>query len=233
MRWGLIAWCLIGVGLIGLKAYLDLSHEKHGDIAVRAGDVVYRVPRDLVTNEDGWRADFSRLNGCWDIREAGVGGWIGSQPNCSGANSLHLNLAKLGGDGAMLGRYATSSVFWRAYAPPSEHARDVQTNWHSRVLSYREDWQLHRLSAPGSSWIYLFSKVPTSVQDVARTYAGRCFRSDFGSDIGMSCTVVVRLDGNAALEYSIGPDAVPEFAALQTQARRLVARWKCVISLCV
>lgn len=227
MRWGLIAWCLVGAGLIGLKAYLDLSHEKHGDIAVRAGDVVYRVPRALVTNEDGWRADVSRLNGCWDIREAGVGGWFGGRPNCPGANALHLDLAKLTDiDDELLRRYATSSVFWRAYVPPFEHSRDLGANWNARVLSFREDWRLHRLAAPGSPWVYLFSEAPRSKQDAVRTYAGRCFRSDFGSDIGMSCTVVVRLEGGAALEYSIGPDAVPEFAALQTQARRLVARWK-------
>ena len=227
MRWGQIAWCVIGVGLIGGKAYLDLSAERYGDVAVRAGDVVYRIPRALVTNAEGWRADVSRVTGCWDVRDAGVAGWFGGRQSCRGAKSLHLDLARLlGEERAMLSRYAMSTVFWRAYTPPSEHVRDIEVGWNARVLSYREDWQLHRLEVAGSPWVYLFSSLPRSVSDASRSYAGRCYRSDVGSDIGMTCTVVLSFAGGAALEYSMSADAVPEFALLQTQARTLVESWR-------
>jgi hypothetical protein len=74
--------------------------------------------------------------------------------------------------------------------------------------------------------VFLFAAPPVSDGQVDAFYAGRCFRSDFGTDIGMSCTMVERLPGGVALEYSFGPDAIPDVPAPRREAQALLASWR-------
>ena len=226
MRWGLIIWCLAGVMALGLKAHLDLTAAKYPDVAVRAGNTVYLVPRAIVTHEESWRADVARLSGCWDAREAGVLSFTSTVAGCDRPRALHLDFSRVPGEAvALLGRYAQSAAFWRNYQPPSEQLQELSGAWGSAPIAYRNDWQLFRIDVPGTPWIYLLAAMPKSRDQIADVFAGRCFRSDFGTDIGMSCSFVERLDSHAALEYSFGPDAVPEFAAMRASAREMVTRW--------
>jgi hypothetical protein len=125
-----------------------------------------------------------------------------------------------------MSRYARDVALWRNYAPPPEQRQQAREALRSGHLMYREDWAFHRVEAPGVSWVFLFVAPPVSDVQVDGLYAGRCFRSDFGTDIGMSCTMVERLPGGVALEYSFGPDAVPEVPALKREAQALLAAWR-------
>ena len=222
---GVILWCVFGALLLGLKAHLDLTARKYPDIAVQGGGVVYHVPTRLVTNGDSWRADVARLAGCWDTREAGVIGGLSGASGCDAPRALHLDLERLGGEG-LLSRYASNVALWRNYVPPGEELQQARDALRGGRFAYRQDWAFHRLEAPGSSWVFLFVAPPASDAQVDGLYAGRCFRSDFGTDIGMSCTMVERLPGGVALEYSFGPDAVPEVPALRREAQALLANWR-------
>jgi hypothetical protein len=222
---GLIAWCVFGVMLLGLKAHLDLTARKYPDVAVRGGGVVYHVPVSLVTNGDSWRADVARLAGCWDVREAGVIGGLSGASGCDAPRALHLDLTRLGGEGLM-SRYASNVALWRNYVPPQEQVEQARDALRSGRLLYRGDWAFHRLEVPGSSWVFLFAAPPVSDAQADALYAGRCFRSDFGTDIGMSCTMVERLPGGVALEYSFGPDAIPDVPVLRREAQALLAAWR-------
>ncbi|MEQ1752562.1 MAG: hypothetical protein ABL973_00350 [Micropepsaceae bacterium] len=227
MRWGLIIWCLAGLVALGMKAHLDLTAAKYPDIAVRAGNSVYHVPRTIVTNEESWRADVARLSGCWDAREAGVLGFTSTVTGCDRPRALHLDFARLpGADLSLLGRYALNAAFWRNYQPPAEQLRELSGVWGRVPVAYRSDWQLFRIDVPGTPWVYLLAAMPKSREQITDVFAGRCFRSDFATDIGMSCSFVEHLDSRAALEYSFGPDAVPEFAAMRASALDVVRRWK-------
>jgi hypothetical protein len=187
--------------------------------------VTYHVPRTLVTNADSWRADVSRFAGCWDAREAGVIGGLSGASGCDAPRALHLDLARLGGEG-LLPRYASNVALWRNYAPPQEQLQQAKAALRSGHVVYSGDWAFHRVEAPGSAWVYLFAAPPASEVQVDALFAGRCFRSDFGTDIGMSCTVVERLAGGIALEYSFGPDAIPEVPTLRREAQTLLANWR-------
>jgi hypothetical protein len=222
---GLIAWCVFGVMLLGLKAHLDLTARKYPDVAVNGAGVTYHVPKTIVTNGDSWRADAARLAGCWDAREAGLVGGLSGASGCDAPRALHLDLARLGGEGLM-SRYSSNVALWRNYAAPPEQLQQAKDALRSGHVMYREDWGFHRVEAPGSSWVFLFVAPPVSEAQVDALYAGRCFRSDFGSDIGMSCTMVERLPGGVALEYSFGPDAIPEVPELRREAQGLLASWR-------
>lgn len=227
MRWGLISWCLAGVLALALKAHLDLTSLKYNDIAVRAGQSVYLVPRALVTNADSWRADVARLSGCWDAREAGMISAAGVLAGCEGSRALHLDLSRFAGSiDPLLARYAQGAAFWRNYQPPAEQLRELIAAYRHATVTYRSDWQLYRVAVPGTPWVYLLAGQPGSPAQVAGLFAGRCFKSDTFSDIGMSCSFVERLEGGAALEYSFGPDAVPDFATLRAAARVMVTAWR-------
>ena len=227
MRWGLISWCVAGVLALGLKAHLDLTSMKYADIAVRAGKAVYLVPRAIVTNADSWRADVAKLSGCWDAREAGVISAAGVVAGCGGPRALHLDFSRLAGSvDPLLARYAQGAAFWRNYQPPAEQLRELSAAYGRATVTYRSDWQLYRVAVKGTPWVYLLAGQPGTPAQVAGFFAGRCFKSDSFSDIGMSCSFVERLDDGAALEYSFGPDAVPEFAALRAGARVMVTAWR-------
>lgn len=222
---GFILWCVFGALLLGLKAHLDLTAQKYPDVAVRGGGVVYHVPVRLVTNGGSWRADVARLAGCWDVREAGVIGGLSGASGCDAPRALHLDLARLGGEG-LLARYSSNVALWRNYVPPPEQLQQAEEALRSGRVTYREDWAFHRVEAPGSSWVLLFVAPPVSDAQADALYAGRCFRPDVGTDIGMSCTMVERLPGGVALEYSFGPDAIPEVPALRREAQALLADWR-------
>ena len=126
----------------------------------------------------------------------------------------------------LLARYAQGAAFWRNYQPPVEQLQELSASLGQATVTFRSDWQLYRVAVPGTPWIYLLAAQPGAHAQLAEVFAGRCFKSDSFSDIGMSCSFVERLDGGVAFEYSFGPDAVPEFAALRAGARVMVTGWR-------
>ncbi len=237
MRWGLIAWCVVGAGLIGLKANIDLTGAKYPDVAVRAGDGVYFVPRSVVKNYDGWRADLLRLAGCWDAREGGVVTAAASFAGCGGPQALHLDLTRLSRtiDGDYVPDGAPQEIaLWRNYSAPVEQLRELRQAWAgegawvNRRIVGRGDWQLFRVESSGTPWVYLLTAEPGPgrSQDVAPYYAGRCFRPDSSGDLGMSCSFVTHLGGGAALEYTLGSDDIVEFPLIRDRSVALVRTWR-------
>lgn len=222
---GFILWCVFGALVLGLKAHLDLMSQRHPDVAVSGAGVIYHVPSILVTNGGSWRADVARLSGCWDAREVGVLGVLSGAGGCDAPRALHLDLTRLGGQ-RLLSRYASNVSLWRNYVPPQEQLQALREAVPSRHVMVREDWHLVRLETPGSPWVFLFGGWQASAAQAEATYAGRCFRPDAGTDIGMSCTIVEREAGGVALEYSFGPDAVPDVPSLRSEAQALLATWR-------
>ncbi len=226
MRWGLIIWCVLGAGLIGLKAHLDVSAGKYPDVALRAGNGVYLVPRVLVTNNDGWRADLQRLAGCWDAREGGVVQAAASIAGCNAPRALHLDLTRLSqtidGDHVPDGAPAETAL-WANYAPPAEHLRELGRVPGGGHVVVRSDWQLFGLAVPGSPWVYMLTAGPKG--NFASVYAGRCFKPEANSDLGMSCTFVTRLGEGVAVEYFVGADDIGEFPATRDRLVTLIKGW--------
>ena len=235
MRWGLIAWCVAGAGLLGLKAHLDLTAGKYPDVAVRAGTAVYFVPRDLVKNIDGWRADLLRLSGCWDARESGVVQAAASLAGCAEPLALQLDLTRLSrtidGDAVTDGA-PKDFALWRNYAMPAEQLLDLRQAWAgegawtNRNVVDRGDWQLFRIESAGTPWIYLLRAAPDRSVDIAAYYAGRCFRPDSVGDLGMSCSFVSHLGHGVALEYTLEADRLSRFALIRDRSAVLVRSWR-------
>ncbi len=235
MRLAFIIWCAVGLGLIGLKAYVDRTHSKYADVAVRAGATTYLIPRAFVAGE-GWRADMMRAAGCWDAREAGVLPTVSRLTICDRERSLNLRIAarSLGTDAdAALRGVALDAVFWPSYLPPAQHLQQLayawaaRGEWTGRFAVHREDWQLVRLESVRSSWVPLLTAEPQTgdPSELAALYAGRCYRPDTLSEIGMTCTVALRLAGGAVVEYEIGPDEIGQFAMLRGAIQEEVASW--------
>ena len=225
-RWGLAIWILFGLTLLGVKAMLDLSSARYPDVAIRAGAATYFIPRGMILNEDTFNADLARMSGCWDAREAGMVQVAASVAGCDTPRALHLDLSGIQASHPFVGRHMANVAFWRNYAPPAQHLQELAPLI-GRVPTYeRAGWELLRFDLPGSPWVYLFTRVPQNADDAEGAYAGRCYRSDIGTDIGMTCTVVERLAGDAAFEYSLGPDGVTEMAQVRADALSLLARWK-------
>jgi hypothetical protein len=225
-RWGLAIWILFGLTLLGVKAMLDLSSARYPDVAIRAGAVTYFIPRVMILNEDTFNADLARMSGCWDVREAGMVQAAASVAGCDTPRALHLNLSGVHASHPFAGRHMANVAFWRNYAPPAQHLQELVPQIGKTAPYERAGWQLLRIDLPGSPWVYLFTRAPQDTDDAERTYAGRCYRSDIGTDIGMTCTVVERLAGDAALEYSLGPDGVAEMAQVRADAQSMLARWR-------
>lgn len=231
MRLGLILWCALGLGLIGLKAHLDRAQVKYADIAVKAGSATYFVPRAFVV-QDGWRADLMRLNGCWDAREAGVLALTG----CERDRSLRLRIpARAFGaetEAALIGR-PMDVVFWAAYSPPVEHTAQLveawagRGEWDGRYVVRRDDWGLVRLQSPRSPWVPLLTGEPQTGDpaELAALYAGRCYRPDALSDVGMTCAVAVRTAHGAVIEYTLGPDEAGSFGIVRQAVSAQAQRW--------
>lgn len=235
MRLGFILWCALGIGLIGLKAHVDRTQLQYPDIAVKAGAATYFVPRAYVA-DSGWRADLMRLGGCWDAREAGVLPVAASVANCNGERSLKLRIPAraLGPEAeAMLRGKPLEAVFWTAYVPPAEHMPQLvqawagRGEWEGRLAVRRDDWGLVRLQTARSPWVPLLTAEPQTgdPSELAALYAGRCYRPDALSDIGMTCAVALRTAHGAVLEFALGPDEVGGFAMLKQAVAGAVAAW--------
>ena len=149
-----------------------------------------------------------------------------SVAGCDTPRALHLDLSGVHASHPFVGRYMANVAFWRNYTPPAQHLQELVPQIGKTIPYERSDWRLSRLDLPGTPWVYLFTQAPQDAGDAGTHYAGRCYRSDIGTDIGMTCTVVERLAGGAALEYSLGPDGVAELAQVRADALSLLARWK-------
>ncbi len=225
-RWGLISWIVFGLALLGVKAMLDLSSARYPDVAIRAGAATYFIPRGMILNEDTFNADLARMSGCWDVREAGMVQAAASVAGCDTPRALHLDLSGDQASHPFAGRHMADVAFWRNYAPPAQHLQELVPQIGKTAPYERPDWRLLRLDLPGTPWVYLFTQAPQDAADAGTRYAGRCYRSDIGTDIGMTCTVVERLAGGAALEYSLGPDGVAELAQVRADALSMLSRWR-------
>lgn len=227
----LLLWCALGAGLIGFKAYLDRTAAKYPDIAVNAGSVTYFIPR-AYANDGGWLGDMKRIAGCWDAREAGVLPLAGPA-DCNATRALHLKLPRrtTEAESPMPGREVT---FRTGYAPPAEHfamltdAWSGKGQWLGRAVVMRGDWQLVLLASSASPWMLLLSAQPLSgsLAELESLYAGRCYRPEPLSDAGMTCDLVLRLDGGSALEYSLGPDEIMNFVPIRDALRTEAAAWR-------
>lgn len=226
MRFAVIAWCALGALVVGLKAHLDLRARDKADIAVRAAGAVYRIPSAIVTNGEGWRVDLKRLAGCWDVRHAGLLPALAPAARCSEARALALDLAKLEGRPAVLSAHAVNVVFWTRFEPPVSHLQALVALVGSVGPQHSSRWQLYRLDEPGTPWVYLLTHVPRTGAEVADAYAGRCYRADIGTDIGMTCTLVERLPGGGALAFSLGPEGVVVLPDVRAEAVALAQGWR-------
>lgn len=230
----LLIWCALGAGVIGLKVHLDRTAAKYPDVAVRAGSDTYFIPRAIVRS-NSWRADVQRLAGCWDVREAGVLPLAAPVAGC-GTEPLQLELAAttLGpeSEAALRGK-PLAAAFWPTYQPPAEHIAQLvdawngKGQWAGRSVAQRGDWQLTMIVSSNTPWVHLLTAEPKtgSPGELASLYAGRCYRPEPLSDVGMTCDVAIRLNG-AAIEYALGPDEVMSFATLQSALRSQAEAWR-------
>jgi hypothetical protein len=234
LRLGLILWCVLGLGLIGLKAHIDRTHAKYAEVAVKAGSATYFVPRAYVV-DSGWRADLMQLGGCWDVREAGMLP-LASVADCDAARSLKLRIPAraLGAEAeASLRGKPLDAVFWAHYAPPAEHTPQLlqawagRGEWDGRVVVRRDDWGLVRLQTTRSPWVPLLTTEPQTgdPSELAALYAGRCYRPDALSDIGMTCALALRMPSGAVIEYALGPDEIGAFGVLRRAVADAVGAW--------
>ncbi len=236
MRRALLIWCAFGALVIGLKAYLDRTVLQYPDVAVRAGADTYFIPRRMVAT-DGWRADLKRLAGCWDAREGGVLPAASAMANCNGANALPLKIPAndLGADAEIGLRSKPLPVqFWRAYTPPDDHLPQLEKawagtqEWAGRRLILRADWQMFRIEAAGTPWVYLLKIEPQrgNIEELAEAYAGRCYRPEPKSDAGITCNFVLPIGPNAAIEYSLGPDEMMSMVPLRDGLIAATSSWR-------
>lgn len=235
LRLGLIIWCLLGLGLIGIKASIDRTLLRYDDVAVEAGTATYAIPRAFVETS-GWRADMMRVAGCWDAREGGLLPIAASIAGCGGQRSLRLRIParSLGPEAdAVLRGQPMEAVFWSAYQPPVEHMPQLvnawagRYEWVGRFVVQRDDWGLFRLQSVRSPWVPLLIAEPQTgdPNELAQLYAGRCYRPDALSDIGMACAVALRIEGGAVIEFSLGPDEIAQFGLLREAIAAQAARW--------
>ena len=236
MRRVLLIWWAFGACLIGLKAHLDRTVLKYPDVAVRAGADVYYIPRRMAEGE-GWHADLKRFAGCWDAREAGVLGVASGLADCDGSQGLKLKIPakELGPDAeiALRGR-PMPVLFWRAYTPPDDHLPQLakawagSDSWAGRKLILRADWQLFRLEAPGTPWVYLLHMEPQrgTSEELAALYAGRCFRPEPTSDAGITCNFVLTVGPKASIEYALGPDEMMSMVSLREGLIATTSLWR-------
>jgi hypothetical protein len=236
VRWPLLIWCAFGVGVIGLKAYLDRSAMQYPDVAVRAGEAVYYIPRDMVGGDKGFRADFQRLAGCWDAREAGLLPAAAPIADCGTTQSLRMKVAAkdLGADADIgLRGKPLPITFWPNYAPPGEHLPALVDAWAGkgayagRRIIMRAEWVLFRVESAGSPWVHLLTHEPQKgdAAELERLYAGRCYRPEPASDAGITCTFVLRIGPKAAIEYELGPDEMMSFVPIREGLMAKTSSW--------
>jgi len=232
----LLIWCVLGLAVLSLKAALDNTARKYPDVAIRAGAVVYLIPREMLDGR-GFRADFMRLAGCWDAREPGLFPPAAAIADCGSGQSHEFAFAakELGAD-AEIGLHGKSLpiVFWPDYAPPGEHLPALldawagKGAWAGRKVILRADWQLFRIESPASPWVHLLSSEPLTgdAAELERNYAGRCYRPERMSDAGITCTFVLRIGPKTAIEYSLGPDEILSFVPIRDALMAKTASWR-------
>lgn len=236
VRWPLLIWCALGAVVIGLKAHLDRSVLKYPDVAVRAGNEVYFIPRDMIGGDKGFRADFQRLAGCWDAREAGLLPAASAVADCGTTQSVRLKVAanQLGPDAEIgLRGKPLSLTFWPDYVPPGEHLPQLMEAWagkgawNGRRVILRADWMLFRVESAASPWVHLLSREPQQggEAELENLYAGRCYRPEPMSDAGITCTFVLRIGAKAAIEYELGPDEMMSFVPIRDALVAKTSSW--------
>jgi hypothetical protein len=237
VRIPLLIWCAISVVVIGLKAYLDRTALQYPDVAVEAGGDVYYIPRHMVGGDKGFRADFQRLAGCWDAREPGLLPAAAILADCGTAQSIRLTVAAkdLGTDAEIGLRGKPLAVtFWPDYAPPGEHLPQLveawsrQGAWADRRIVLRAEWMLFRVESSASRRVHLLTHEPQKgdAAELARLYAGRCYRPEPTSDAGITCTFVLRIGGKAAIEYRLGPDEMMSFVPIRDGLMAKTSTWR-------
>ena len=236
-RRALLIWCAIGLAVIALKAHLDRTALKYPDVALRAGEEIYYVPRDMVGGDKGFRADFQRLAGCWDAREPGLLPAAAVIADCGTAQSVRLKVvAKSLGMDAEIGLRGKplALTLWPDYRPPGEHLPQLvdawarKGTWADRRIILRADWMLFRVESAGSPWVHLLTHEPQKGDDaeLANLYAGRCYRPEQQSDAGITCTFVLRIGPKAAIEYELGPDEMMSFVPIRDALMAKTTAWR-------
>jgi hypothetical protein len=236
VRTALQVWCALGALAIGVKAHLDRTVLQYPDVAIEAGAEAYFIPRHMVKT-DGWTADLKRLVGCWDAREEGVVPLAAPLANCHGANDLPLTIPakELGPEAEFdLHNKPLQIKFWRAYTPPDDHLPQLAAawagtgKWAGRRLILRADWQLFRIEAAGTPWVYLLNQEPQrgDIAELATLYAGRCHRPDAKSDAGMTCNFVFPVGPKAAIEYSLAADQMMSIVPLREGLMSATSAWR-------
>lgn len=234
--WPLLIWCAFGLCVLGLKAHLDRTALKYPDVAVRAGDEVYYIPREMVGGDKHFRADLQRLAGCWDAREAGLLPAAAAIADCGETQSIRMKVAAkdLGADAEIgLRGKPLTLVFWLDYVPPGEHlpalveAWGGHGEWQGRRVILRADWMLFRVESVQSPWVHLLTHEPQrgDEAELRNLYAGRCYRPEPSSDAGITCTFVLRIGPKAAIEYELGPDEMMSFVPIRDGLVAKTSSW--------
>lgn len=237
MRWPLLIWGAFSVVVLGVKAHLDRTALKYPDVAVRAGDEVYYIPRDMIGGDKHFRADFMRLAGCWDARESGMLPAAAAIADCGTSQFMRLKVAAkdLGADAEIgLRGKPLAITFWPDYAPPGEHLPQLveawggKGAWADRRVILRADWLLFRVESAASPWVHLLTHEPQKgdAAELEQYYAGRCYRPEPQSDAGITCTFVQRIGGKAAIEYDLGPDEMMSFVAVREGLIAATSSWR-------
>lgn len=237
MRWPLLVWCALGVVVIGLKIHLDRSALQYPDVAVSAGADTYYIPREMIGGANGFRTDFQRLAGCWDAREQGLFPAAAIIADCGTAKSMRLDIAAkvLGPDAEIALRAKPLDVtFWPDYEPPGENLPELidawaaRGQWVGRKIVLRADWMVFRVETPNSPWVHLLTHEPEKGDEpeLRRIYAGRCYRPEPATDAGITCTMVLRIGGNAAIEYDLGPDEMMSLVPIRDGLIAATANWR-------
>ena len=87
---------------------------------------------------------------------------------------------------------------------------------------------LFRVESAASPWVHLLTHEPQvgDEAELERFYAGRCYRPEPMSDAGITCTFVLRIGGNAAIEYELGPDEMMSFVPIRDGLMAKTANWR-------
>jgi hypothetical protein len=237
VHWPLLIWSVFGLIVLGVKAQLDSTALKYPDVAIRAGDEVYFIPREMVGGDKHFRADFMRLAGCWDAREPGLLPAAAAFADCGTSQSMRLKVAAktLGTDAEIGLRGKPMKItFWPDYAPPGEHLPELvnawagKDTWAGRRIILRADWLLFRLESASSPWVHLLTHEPQKGDEaeLEKIYAGRCYRPEPQSDAGITCTFVLRIGGKAAIEYDLGPDEIMSLVPIRDGLIAATSSWR-------
>lgn len=234
MRWGLISWVGFGIAMVSLKAYADISSTRYPDVVVGSGPQRVHIPRALILSEGGWRADVFKIVGCWDRRSALVSTEIAYWAGCLDPRPLTLELPN-----SLLGvqrEYAPAfrMTYWVNYGRPSDtdlreavSAWSRKEQWRGARVVYNDAWQRFAVSSSETPWVILFSAEPRSTDEteIARHYAGKCYKPDSFSDIGVTCTFVQRHGVADAVEYSLGLDDMQYALQVQAGVSAVLSAW--------